>query len=123
MFELKLIKTDKGNTQKLLSLNTEYMKLLQTKVSEAVQVTNCQSELLKAVAYKSIHLEARSKRNNLLFFGFEEDGFQRVGTVIYEKLELNSDNMYLCRAHRVGQPTKGSARPIIVNFRDFGDVE
>ena len=98
MFELKSIKTNKGNTQKLLSLNTEYMKLLQTKVSEVVQVTNCQSELLKAVAYKSIDLKARSKRNNLLFFGFEEDGFQRVGTVIYEKLELNSDNMYLCRA-------------------------
>ena len=87
------------------------MKLLQTKVSEVVQVTNCQSELLKAVAYKSIDLEARSKRNNLFFWGFEEDGtencFKRVGTVIYEKLELDSDNMYLCRAHRVGQPTKG----------------
>jgi len=125
--ELKSIKTDTGNTQKLLSLNTEYMKTLQTKVNEVVHVTNFQSELLKTVAYKSIDLEARSKRNNLLFFGFEEDRtencFHRVRTVIYDKLELDSDNMYLCRAHRVGQPRRGSARPIIVNFRDFGDVE
>ena len=41
--KLKSIKTDTGNTQKLLSLNTEYMKTLQTKVNEVVHVTNCQS--------------------------------------------------------------------------------
>ena len=83
--DMKSIKTDTGNTQKLLSLNTEYMKTLQTKVNEVVHVTNFQSELLKTVAYKSIDLEARSKRNNLLFSGFEgdrtENCFHRVRTV------------------------------------------
>ena len=37
------------------------------KVSEVIDVSNTQSSLLKTLAYKSIDMEPRSRRNNLIF--------------------------------------------------------
>lgn len=103
-------------------------------VSEALtkvtDTTNAQTELLKTLAYKSIDLEARSRRNNLIFRGFHENPgencFQIIRDFLGDRLDLDPGVMYIARAHRLGSRYSGGhnrPRPIIVNFRDYCDVE
>ena len=86
--------------------------------------------MLRTLAYKSIDLEARSRRNNLLFWGLSENYNENCFSVIREfikhQLGLDADNMYLERAHRLGPRRIGQRnpkRPIIVNFRDYCDTD
>ena len=101
------------------------------KVSEVIHVTNKNTDMLKTLAYKSIDLEARSRRNNLIFWGLvenrNENCFALIRQFIKNELNLDADRMYLARAHRLGPVKIGQQglrkRPIIVNFRDFCDTE
>ena len=100
------------------------------KLGQVVDVTNTNTSVLKTLAYKSIDLEARSRRNNLIFWGFveipNENSFAIIRGFIADKLDLDPQNMYITRAHRLGPRRIGSRnprRPIIVNFRDFCDTE
>lgn len=94
---------------------------------------------IKLVEYKSIDLEARSRRNNLIFRGHPEsvendDCFKIIRQFLAEKLEINPD-VCIQRAHRLGylnrrrrdrwgrQASLNQPRSIIVNFRDYQDVE
>ena len=54
-----------------------------------------------------------------------ENCFQIIRDLIYEHLDLDSDRMYIARAHRLGKFDRHSTkhRPIVVNFRDYCDVE
>jgi hypothetical protein len=91
------------------------------------QVTNTiQTQLLRAVVY----LEARARRNNLIFKGMVEVRGENCYNVITDfletKLGINSNEVYIARAHRLGAREQGTnfhKRPIIANFRDYGDVE
>ena len=62
--------------------------------------------MLKTLAYKSIDLEARSRRNNLILWGLAENVNENCFVVIRDfiknELDLNADKMYLARAHRLG---------------------
>ena len=95
------------------------------------------NERITLLEYKSIDMEARSRRNNLIFRGHPEtvgndDCNQIVRRFLAEWLELNPD-MCIQRAHRLGNVTRTrrgrggrtsvQPRPIIVNFRDYEDVE
>ena len=100
------------------------------KLCEVIEVTNTQSCALRTLAYKSIDLEARSRRNNLIFWGILENPgencFQIIGDFIQHNMDLDSDRMYPARAHRLGPRKIGirdPRRPIIVNFRDFIDTD
>ena len=100
------------------------------KLCEVIEVTNKNTNVLKTLAYKSIDLEARSRRNNLLFWGLlenpNENCFHIIRDFISRHLDLDAGNMYLARAHRLGPRRIGHLnpkRPIIVNFRDFCDTE
>ena len=94
---------------------------------------------IKLLEYKSIDAETRSRRHNLLFRGFdeitgEEDCESRVKSMLAEQMSI-FDDVYIQRAHRLGQLRKPSfsrfrdnrkplgPRPIIVCFRDYADVE
>ena len=74
-------------------------------------------------------IEARSRRNNLIFRGITENRgencFQIIRDLIYEHLDLDSDRVYIARAHRLGKFDRHSTkhRPIVVNFRDYCDVK
>ena len=96
-----------------------------------------QNERLKLVEYKSIDMEARSRRNNLIFRGHPEnvendDCVAIVRRFLPKWLGLNQD-MCIQRAHRIGNVNrthrsrggKISTQPrlIIVNIRDYEDVE
>ena len=82
-------------------------------------------------------MEARSLRHNLIFRGHQEnaendDSVQIIRQIIGQNLELNP-NLYIQRAHRIGSLNRVSRshggkittqpRPIIVNCRDYNDVE
>ena len=105
-------------------------KSIGEKVSEVIKTTNRNTDMLKTLAYKSIDIEARSRRNNLIFWGLvenrNENCFALIRQFIKNELDLDSDRMYLARAHRLGSIRTGPGlrkRPIIVNFRDFCDTE
>ena len=75
-------------------------------LSRVIQSTNSKTHMLKTLAYKSIDLEARSMRNNLIFWGLaenvRENCFAVIRGFIKNELDLDADNMYLARAHRLG---------------------
>ena len=92
---------------------------------------------LRLLEYKSIDMEARSRRHNLIFRGHSEnvendDCVQIIRNFLGRNLELNP-NLYIQRAHRIGSLNRvrrshggkitTQPRPIIVNFRDYEDVE
>ena len=87
------------------------------------------SSMIKLLNYRSLDLEARSRRKNLLFKGLcenaSEDCISIIRDFIYTELDLDSDAMCIDRAHRIGKRgMRGiSRRPIIVAFRDFQDTE
>ena len=43
------------------------------KIGEVIEVTNRNTSVLKTLAYKSIDIESRSCRNNLIFWGLSEN--------------------------------------------------
>ena len=54
------------------------------KVSEVIDVSNTQSSILKTLTYKSIDMEARSRRNHLIFWGFSESHGENCFALIRE---------------------------------------
>ena len=81
---------------------------------------------MKLLEYRSIDLEARSRKNNLLFKGISEQRrencFAEVRRFIQEELRINKD-FYLERAHRLGRFSSTKTRPIIIAFRDYYDTQ
>ena len=76
--------------------------------------------------YKSLDLEVRSRRKNLLFICFREERDEnctsKICNFIMDKLKIVAD-VCIDRAHRLGRYKHGSNRPIIVAFRDFTDTQ
>jgi hypothetical protein len=77
-----------------------------------------------------IDLEARSRRNNLIFRGFVENRGENCFTVIQDfldnRMDIDPRDVYMARAHRLGPKKPGrnfNKRPIIVNFRDYSDID
>lgn len=99
-------------------------------LNQVIHVTNTQTSFMKTMAYKSIDLEARARRNNLVFRGFVENTGENCTVIVRDflqnRLAIDSRHLYIARAHRLGKPVSNrrfQSRPIIVNFRDYGDVE
>ena len=96
-----------------------------TRVSAVENVVRSQHDRLKLLEYRSIDLEARSRRKNLLFKGIaekrQENCFGEIRRVIRDDLGIDRD-MYIERAHRLGRFDSRKTRPIIVAFRDFCDT-
>ena len=128
--ELQEIRVSQETTNKGMKTFQNCFASMNEKLGQVVDVTNTNTSVLKTLAYKSIDLEARSRRNNLIFWGFveisNENCFAIIRGFIADRLDLDPQNMYLSRAHRLGPRKIGSRnprRPIIVNFRDFCDTE
>lgn len=114
------------NRVKLIQNRLESVVHMKKRVSEVENVVKSHEERLKLLEYRSIDIEARSRRKNLLFKGLPENRnencFEEVRRFISEKLNIDND-MYLERAHRLGRYAFNKTRPIIVAFRDFCDTE
>ena len=84
---------------------------------------------LKLLEYKSIDIESRSRRRNLIFRGIREMPDESNDTCMSEvrrflRVHLGIDrDMYMERAHRLGKLKLDVTRPIIVAFRDFQDTD
>ena len=85
--------------------------------------------------WRAVDNEARSRRNNLLFYGIPEQEGENCDDVIRgivrTELKLNPSGLIIQRAHRlrvrktknaIGQSTT-KPRPVIVNFLNFTDKE
>lgn len=79
---------------------------------------------IKLLEYKSIDIEARARRNNLLFYGFGEERNEncrdKIGRLLCDKFNIQPENIVIERAHRIGKFRSNafSPRPIIAAFRD-----
>lgn len=128
--ELQHIRISQETTNRGMRSFQNSFVVMNEKLDQVVDVINSNTSVLKTLAYKSIDLEARSRRNNLIFWGFSEipneNCFAIIRDFIADRLDLDPSRMYLTRAHRLGPRRTGSrnhSRPIIVNFRDFCDTE
>ena len=116
---------------KLTQVESKVEKVLplSERVKRTENVIKSQQCRLKLLEYKSIDIESRSRRRNLIFRGIseqpDEDGEKCISEVrrflrVHLKIDLD---MYIERAHRLGKPKIGTTRPIIVAFRDYQDTE
>ena len=68
--------------------------------------TTEQSRFLKVLAYKSIDLEARSRRKNLVFHGLTEcpieDCYLALRDFLWEEMGLDIEDLGIERVHRLG---------------------
>ena len=90
---------------------------------------------LQMRSYKSIDLEARSRRNNLIFWGISENIHHvtcqdLIQKILQNELEIDPSEICIERAHRLGttrntpvQYKDDPKRPIIVRFRDYYDTD
>ena len=80
---------------------------------------------IKLLEYKSIDIEARARRNNLLFYGFGEERNEncreKIGRLLCDKFNIQPENIVIERAYRIGKFRNNalSPRPIIAAFRDY----
>lgn len=95
---------------------------------------NLYSKQLKVLSYRSIDQEARSRRNNLLFWGLTENTPRNceklILNVIAREMRIDNAGIVIDRAHRVGAikathiiNRTDPKRPLIVRFRDYRDTE
>ena len=85
-----------------------------------------QSTRIAQLEYRSLDLEARSRRNNIIIGGIEESRDEDCSVVIADflKSNLNIDPCPLIpRVHRLGRFQRGKSRPIIAFFLDTRDTE
>ena len=113
-----------------VKVDSIYCSNFPERLSSAETVIQSNLKRIKLLEYKSIDIEARSRRRNLIFRGIDgdepnENCFEKVRDIIFNKLCIE-DDMYLERAHRLGPRNIGHRnrpRPIIVAFRDYYDTE
>ena len=77
---------------------------------------------------KLVDLKDRSRRNNLRILGIKEDpreSWEECENKIYdlfeEKLEMDTSNITIERAHRVGEKSNDKERSIVVQFSFYKD--
>lgn len=128
--ELRIIRGGQEQMNRNMVNFQQNYKMVNDKLCEIIEVTNKNTNMMKTLAYKSIDLEARSRRNNLVFWGllenYKENCYHIIRDFIQRHLDLDARKMYLARAHRLGPRKIGlrnPKRPIIVNFRDSCDTD
>ena len=121
--------------------NNEIMKITQQLNSVQARVDNVERRtvnndlFLKVLAYKSIDLEARSRRCNLVFHGLSESKNENLTDVMKEfmwyEVGIGSDDLFIHQYHKLGSLFKAKQRkgvdnpkrPIIVAFQDYHSTE
>ena len=74
-------------------------------------------------------LEDQSRRDNLLFYGFNESKYEKCENMVRDLLarkilrHMDVNGVIIVRAHRLGPFKAGYTRPIIVKFREYADKE
>ncbi|KAH3713043.1 hypothetical protein DPMN_072807 [Dreissena polymorpha] len=90
----------------------------------------------KVLCYSSIDIEARSMRNNPVFYGIIERQSNNYGdnqlilSFLQNELDIDTDEICIERAHKLGKSSQHAyregidqKRPLIARFRDYCDTE
>ena len=104
------------------------------KVNTVEKRVNTHSDQIKVLSYRSLDLEAGSRRNNLIFWGLTENTQRRCDALILSfkvhEMGVDTSEIVIERAHRLGsirQPARQAGqdprRPIIAKFNDYRDTE
>lgn len=118
-----------------LSVMFQHMNSLERNVDKCINISSRVDDLesqtsnmfsrITLLEYKSLDLEARSRRNNLLFGGIPEDLNEvcenTMANWFNDNLDIQCPSMP--RLHRLGRFQRGKTRPIIANFMDFRETE
>ena len=98
----------------------------QARLNSLQESVESQNNRIKVLEYKTIDLEARSKRKNLIFRGFTESRNDSYSDIVREFLRNTLDifeESVIDRAPRLGRFRSGANRSIIVAFRDYASTE
>ena len=134
---LKINDHDKKFSEVNDKLDQQSGELAATKkcVDEMERQMKAKDVKMRELEWRLVDQEARSRRNNLLFFGAAEKSGEQCADVIRDivgkELKLDPAGLSIQRAHRLGAPRPSNAvgqstsrpRPIIVNFSNFNDRE
>ena len=134
---LKMNDHDKKFDQVNKKLDKQHSELTATKnqVKEVEKKFEATEKRLRTLEGQVIDQEARSRRNNLLFFGIPEKEGEKctddIKKLIKNELKLDPSGINIQRAHRFGVPKTRNAigqsaqrpRPVIVNFSLYNDKE
>ena len=103
------------------------------KVKRLEEHSSKHDEQLKILTYKSIDIEARSRRNNLIFHGLadvvNENSKDIVNQFLANELEIDPLWAPIDRAHRLGPRVRvrsgpsATRRPLIAAFSSYPDTE
>ena len=97
-------------------------------------MSNCQVKVdehehkVNVLGYKSLDLETRSRRKNLIYRGVfefrDENCVTRIYEFMYDMFGFAEERVVIERAHRLGPWKRGARkRPIIAAFRDYPVTE
>ena len=98
---------------------------LHDKVDDLEHCMNDHDSRLLLLEYKSLDLEARTRRNNLIFNGLGEARDENCTLVIKRFLQerLGLSDLMIERAHRLGRFNRSRSRPIIVSFIESSTIQ
>ena len=65
--DLRFIRQEQVNSSLAINSFHRQMNTVNEKLNKVIHVTNTQTDIMKTLAYKSVDMEPRSRRNNLIF--------------------------------------------------------
>ena len=99
----------------------------QRRISKIESVVKSYDDRIRLLEYKSIDLEARSRRNNILFYGLKENRNEDCKDIICQfvsdQLQISISDIDISRAHRIGRFDPRKVRPVIVAFQAYPTAE
>ena len=114
----KLNETITSMDRNLCSLQKDIEAIQTTKPNWKIEIKN-----------KLVDLEDRSRRNNLRINEIKEgknetweECEKRINCFLREKLDMDTDEIWIERAHRVGEKKHGQERQTVVQFKQFKQV-
>jgi len=84
--ELRFIRQEQVNSSLAINSFHRQTNTVNEKLNKVIHVTNTQTYIMKTLAYTSVDMEARSRRNNLIFRGFIENASENCAYIIRESL-------------------------------------
>lgn len=93
------------------------------RLTKIESVVRSYEDRIRLLEYKSIDLEARSRRNNIIFHGLKESRSENCNDIIcqfvYDQFQISINDANITRAHRLGRFDPNKTRPVIVAFQEY----
>lgn len=138
--EIQLIRSEQQILEQKVTELTNKIKQVEDNVAsvlplkaEVARLVNCSGKLSTACTNLQDYqddLDNRSRRNNLIFFGIEDnqnetwaESESKILSFCSEKLQVPIASEAIERAHRLGRYTEAKNRPLIVKFLSFKDKQ